>query len=611
MPVSVAVRLSLAEIRRHRHWLRVEQGALELLVPMGVEPADTLDLGQPSHADALRLARAALRPEEVAMLRATRADAEAAVRMAPWFPQARILRGGAAVALGAAAPAGAQKTAAGLADLDLAVRLAPNDAGVLADAAAALAPSIPALRPQAEGKTAEARVLDWGRRALELDPSLSDAVLAAWWEAGIPLTRALDLPGLPPGLLWRLDAQARRLASPDLRRRSLEAIRRSLADPVPPPGSAYWSDRLRAAWSRDMDRHRLRWTQEAMRHHLASGDGRALDALREARKEARRIRMEIELERGSGPGRLSDAMLRLRRRDLARRGWFDAPQTVAWARDELAAGVSAADIDDAVAEAWLGASAPPDNLPDLLARPTDLRSTPMLAGLAEAWRFERARSPAEAADRLERLLAEGTVPPRFHPRVGLWLARLHEAAGRPERRNAVLFAAAETDPRHPDLLAALAEAGLAPPPESDVPGGLDLDLTYLGGRLILTRLEILGHDADEESPSIRLVWRYGGRLPADLELVVQVRNRQDALVFQRQTVLAEHDDARFQSGHPVLGAAWTRVHEIPATLIEDHVLRIHLRSASRPVPTDEGLAWIDVPLRALTGPNGSGPFGRR
>lgn len=608
-PDSSFIRRSVAETRMVLHEKRVQKAAQNLLGFPQDAAATNLFLvaGNPEHEEALRLAGLALGVEEGEMLRANYEDVNAAVRLTPWDATARLMRGGILLretALNIAAPEARER---GWRDFDLVTRLYPIHGGVLLRACFELARSVLRQGMQTDRERLTNALLDWGGRALALDPSLSDAVIDAWWTARVPLARVLAVPDVPVAVLWPMYDLFDRQGNAEEARKCLAALKQRIAATKRPEAAALWSDTTRKKWELRQAQYRVRWVYESLKHLLRSGDWAGLEAFRPEREMAWQARLDIEMARLDLAGPTSSSLRRLRLHELSGTLGLDSKWTLERCLLDLDAGLAPASIQEAIAELLFLPGEPPTGLSRLDPWRSALDSAPFLTGLLAARESEAARQWDSAVAVLSEVLDSRQAPRRFLHRVLLWQARLLQREGREAESLDALRHAARACPHDPDLAAALAEAEAAsiradaPAARTSPANAPVLEIGFMGRRLVLRRAVI------EEDPTLKgglrlnLDWRFWGALPPDLQLVVGVRNQDGRSLFRKTVVLAQETGAAFSGGLPAIGSAWRLSAVIPPRAANGRYVQIIVKSNTASLASDEGLTQLDLAMDRLPG----------
>ena len=584
-PHSSAIQRGRALVEMALHRREVEAAAARLL-PAEEEGAGgaglALDPMVPAHRRALAVAELAARVEEAAALGRALAAADAAVGWAPWDGLARLTRAQASMGMARIEGAGGEAERQGRRDLELAARLYPEDAGILADACAALS--------MAGGAEDRERLLEWGRRAMELDPTLAGTVFQAWRTAGVDTARMMEGGGQTTAVLWQLYALLDRQQRTEEARECLEAIGAAMEGEVAPASSALWTGESWKRWELRRARQRMRWTREALKHALEAGDWEAVRGMEPLRRQAihEQIRSELDADLGGAGG---DAMKRLRLREWAAQGQLPAKWVAEWAEMELDSGWTAKALQEPLAELLLMDELDEEDLGRLRERIGEMEDAPMLADLLAAKGEERRGDLAGALGRLGGWLeAGGAVSGRYAHRLWLWRAGLLARAGDGEGAEASLARAFELCPTDPDVAGADGWKG----PEAG-----ELDLRYRGGRLRLRRIWIEEPASGWPAGRLHLEFRFHGKLPADLKAHVRIRDASGAPVGRKTVGLDDVPEARYNRGAPALGSTWLWTVPLPRRAGEGDRLEIALLSGGRRVSSDERLGILGLDMARL------------
>lgn len=591
-PGSAEVRRTAAESVLVRHDRLVDRVARDLLAAENVEVAPDLplDLVDPVHERALQNAARATRVEEAAALDLALAEAERAVALAPWDSASRLLR--AEVRLRMAAGPGLRPDAQdrGRRDLLTATALYPADASVLAKACAILSNG-----PRSAGDREP--LLEWGSRALRLDPSRAWTVFDAWWRRHIGVEKMLASVELPVEILWNLYARLDRARRDDDARLCLAALEQRISAGRMPPASAWWAPLRKKQWEIQQAQYRIRIATEWLKRHLREGAWDQIRNSREARAEMRALRFQVELDKMELSGSASPALRRLRLREWADAGRLAPVWIYEWILAESEAGAPLGAVDEAVAELVLLDADPPRR-----ARLSQVR----FAGakyaranvLLEALRAEQSGRLDQADEILERALASRDVAPAAVHRVWLWQARLREEAGRLSDADAARQAAAAACPSDPDAAASPTNQERQGAAAFPLPVPV-LDLGFAGQRLRL--LQVAMEPAAEAAAESRLhlAWRFCGTLPADLRFDVRIRD-EDGHARMRKSVLVDREPgAGFHRGQPLLGSTWIWSLPVSAFAAKGTRLDVWATANRARLPADDGLAALEFDLEKL------------
>lgn len=585
--------LTRAEARMALHDQQVRQTALSVRAAAETDPADEgiLDAMNPADEEALSLARVALRVEEVERLRAALEDADAAVRLAPWEAMARLARAKILFRGSALKQFGAVAGSRGRRDVEIAVKLYPLDAGVLADACSVLA-----RRSRQPGDLED--LLDWGSRALEMDASLAWTVLDSWRVGKVPVSRILNISRLPISSLWSLytllDKQNRREDA----RRCLVALDRCLAEARPPESSSLWNASTWKRWGIQQTQYRIRLSNEWLKRHLREGDWEGLGSLAESRAQFQKDRFQVELDKMELAGTASVVLRRLRLREWEASRGLSPEWTLEWGLLELEAGMPARQLQEPMAEVILLDGMSAATLGRLRECSDALADAPFLAGLLDAKVLEAAGQADAAVSALTVLRDSGTVPARFIHRILLWQADLLRQAGKTAEAVEALREAAMACPSDPDVEAALEQCGEVPV-SGLTHGGPDLDIGFRGGQLRL-RHACLEGDADETNGfALHLVWRFRGGLPPDLKMEVRVRGGEGRLLARKALSVDKEVSARFNRGNPPVGSQWTWTIPLPPSAESGKQVEVFLMAAEKRLVSDEGLGVVELSMPKL------------
>ena len=588
-PRATAFRQTAAKWGLGRHDQLVDRVARDLLPAENVETSDEplLDPADPVHEQARRNAAIATRAEEAAALETALAEAKQAVALAPWDSAARLLRAEVYLRLAAVPGMDSKANDLGLRDLNLVAALYPANAHVLAEACAVLA--------RGPGMTGDrSRLLDWGTRALRMDPSRAWTVFDAWWRRRIGVQRILDSVELPVEILWNMYVRLDRAQRQPEARQCLIALEKRVGGESLPPAASWWAPLRRKQWNIQQGQYRIRIATEWLRRHLREGEWDRIQASRETRAAMRSLRFQIEMDKMELAGSASPALRRLRLREWAAAGRLTPDWTCEWILAESEAGVPSRDLEPAIAD-WILLS-DETRLRERLAavRLPDVERTAART-LLDALRAELAGEFEQAESILADALSAGRFSVRYVHRIWLWRARLLGAAGRSDEAAASLSEAVAACPTDPDLAAARTTMAGGVPPEP--PPSLDLD--FAGRRLRLLHAALEDADPASGESRLRLVWRFGGILPPDLRIDLRVRDADGHARLRKGVVLEKESAARFNRGEPRLGATWTWDVPISAFAAKGTMLDVWVTAGQRRVPADDGLAVLEFNLNKL------------
>ena len=592
-PGAPGLRRTSAEARLALHGKRSQATALSLLPSDGGNsaagaPVDPMD---PAFNRALGLASVALRVEEAEMLRAALADADAAVRLAPWDAGGRLVRGSILLRGASLKQFGPDAETRGRRELELAVGLYPMDAGVLAGACSSLSCS-------ANSDRDKEILLDWGSRALALDASLAWTVLDAWWTGHVRAARVLELPQLPVAVLWNLYARLDQSNRTQDARRCLVALERRLETDQPPEASSLWTPSMWRRWNLRQSQYRIRLASEWLKRNLKEGNWEGVAASAASRARARHDRFQVELDKMELSGTASAVLRRLRLREWAATGGLSPDWTLEWVLLELEASTPIQRIQESLAEMILMDGLDVESLGRLRACRPALTESPLLTSLLAAQEAESSGRPEEAIAMLAPLLETGRVPSRLVHRVWIWRSRLLHRIGDDQAATEALNEAARICPSDPDGKAAL--AGIADKPGSDWAHATpELDLGFAGGRLLLKQAFLDTGKGPSPETRLHLLWRFQGGLPPDLQMGIHVRDEDGHVRARGSAAVDQEEAAKFNRGHPSIGSTWTWTVPLSSFAAKGRMVEVRLRSAGKTLPSDDGLAVLELNLEKL------------
>ncbi len=582
-----------AEVRMALHELRVEKAARSWLASSESDRDsqtawDPLD---PAVRQAREVGAVALRIEEVEMLKEAQVAAEAAVASAPWESSARLVLARVLFRRATLPTTESEAGIRGRQELELVTTLYPADAGVLAEACSILALARRAVDRQ--------RLLDWGCRALALDPSRADLVLNAWRTSGVSMEQVLQSIRLPGRVLWQLYALLDREQRRREARQCLAVLERTLAEEGPPPESDLWVPAAWNRWQLHQARSRLRWTKESLKHALRAGDWNAVRTLAASRVQTLDEVISAELDT-DWSGDASLAMRRLHLREWAAQGRLPPKWVVEWAAMELQAGLSAKSVQDPLLELFCLNQVDDREVQRLSAFRRDLTEVPWLVACLDAKEAEQAGRPAEAASILEAQRGAGlSLPHRFTHRLWLWHYQLLRQAGQSKGAEEALARAVEWCPSDPDVIAAAFPNDGAAPDTPSPSKAAGLDIRYKGGRLRLAAVWMEPSAGQSQEATLHLDWRFMGLLPPDLKLLVRLRDEKRRFLLRQSIEVDGVLAAHFNRGAPPLGSQWRATFALPPLAAAANRLEIIWSSASRSFPTDEGLSFLELDMESL------------
>jgi O-antigen ligase len=593
-PGSSRLRRTSAEMRLALHDRRVEAAARAMLAADGEAMAidAPLDPTHPAHERALKLAGLALRVEEVDMLRTALSEANAAVRLAPWDAGARLVRGNVLLRGALLNQLGPDAETRGRRDLALAVALYPMDAGVLAEACSFLSRG-------ANSDRDRETLLDWGSRALALDASLAGTVLNAWWTGRVRVARVVELPRLPEAVLWNLYDRLDRLNRAQEARQCLVALERRLETGPPPDASAMRIPYRWKKWNIQQSQHRIRLAGEWLKRNLREGNWEEVEASAALRAKARHDRFQVELDKMELSGTASQILRRLRLREWAATGRLAPDWTLEWILMELEAGMPVWKIQEPLAEMILLDEIGAASIERLMACRPALAESPLLTALLNVLEFEASGQSENAIEALATAMEAGPVPAGLVHRAWLWRARLLRKVGRESEAEDAVHAAAEACPSDPDVASAL--AGLGAGAENNFAEGLpNLDLGYVGGRLLLQRVRLELSESQTQESQLHLLWRFRRGLPPDLRMDLQIRDGDGHVRARKSVVVDQERDAQFNRGNPASGSTWTWTVPISPFAAKGRMVEVRLLSAGKLLPSDDGLVVVELNLSRLS-----------
>ena len=572
---------------------RIQQAARSIVAASeeDVSTEWSMDALLPAQEAAIRLAGLALRVEEKEMVQTALKEANAAVRLAPWDAMARLIRSKVWFRGYSRKIFDVEVSTLARNELELVTSLYPRDAGVLADACLALSLG------ERNAKNMD-DLLNWGRRALEIDSTLALTVLRAWRMARIPVSRMLDIPQLPFSFLWSLYAGLQKQHLDEEAGACLLALENCLEKEQPPESSTLWTTALWKHWNIQQAQYRLQIATERIKRCLRTGDWEGLRALPETRATVRRDRFQIEWDR-MGLSETSSAVLRrLRLREWDTKYGLLPEWLLECRLLELEAGMSAKWMQEPLAEVILMDGISSENLKRLAECRRTMGEATFLEYVMDAKTAESTGKTAEALRLLDFLQNREMIPPRFFHRMWLWRANLLEQDGQMNAAREAVQKAALACPSDPDVVEAMERLGGAPLNEwKDVVPTLDIG--FKGERLLLKQVYLERKQEEGEGLQLHLVWRLRGGLPPDLKMEVRIRGPEGQLFMRKNTRVDQEVSANFNRGNPIPGALWTWTVPVPPKAEDGQRVEMLLLSEDKLLTSDEGLSVLELYLKKL------------
>ena len=572
---------------------RIQQAARDILATSEEDVPEVLPMDAllPAQEAALRQAGVALRLEEKKMIAVALEEANEAVRLSPWNAMARLLRsnvlfrGMSRKLLDEDAGIRARN------DLELVTSLYPLDAGVLADACLALSLG-------EHTSTNRYELLKWGRRALEIDSSLSLTVLRAWQTAQIPVSLLLEIRPLPISFLWSFYSSLQKQNRDEEAGQCLRVLEKSIETERPPEASILWPPALWKKWNRQQARYRLQIAQERIKRCLRAGEWEKLSTLEETPVELRRNRFRVEWERMDMDETSSPVLRRLRLREWESAHGLLPEWRLEWNLLELEAGMPARWMQDSLVEEILMSGISPENQKRLMACRGTMVDARFLEQVLEAKNSESAGTTAEASARVEALLENELVPPRYFHRIWLWLALLLEKEGQTSGAVEAIQKAALACPSDPDVREAMNRLGCDSRDKLKdlVP---KLDFGFRGEKCTLKTAYFTRETEDHDVLHLNLIWRFRGGLPSDLAMEVRIRGQEGRILMRRNTGVDQETSASFNRGNPIPGSLWTWTVPVPPAAEDGRRVEILLSSEGKPMVSDEGLSVLELNMEKL------------
>ena len=593
VPRFSKIHSTLAEAQLVLQDQRIQQAARSILMASGEEVPAELEMNSllPSQEAAVRLAGLALRVEEKKMLQAARKEANESVRLAPWDALARITRSKVLLRGFSEKYFVDDERICAQNDLEVATRLYPQDAGVLADACLALSFG------ERDSKGVD-DLLNWGRRALEIDSSLGMTVLRAWRRARIPTSRLLEIPDLPISFLWSLYSSLRKQNCDDEAGECLVALEKGVEREVPPASSTLWTPTFWKYWINLQSQYRIQIIVERVKRCLRLGDWEGLYTLSNSPAKLRRERFQMEWDRMNLPEASSFVLRRLHLREWELKNGLLPEWRLEYRLLELGAGMSAKWLQEPLAEVILMEGISSENLNRLLACRATMGDATFLEYVMDAKNAESTGKLSEALSLLDSLLNRERVPSRFLHRIWLWRANLLERDGQMNAAIEAVQKAALACPSDPDVVEAMERLGCAPRNELK---GMEpkLDIGFRGERLLLKYAYLEGELEGGEGLQLNLIWHFKGGLPPDLKMEVRIRGQENQVLIKRNTVLDEEETAYFNRGTPIPGSQWTWTVPISSNAVQGERVEVLLLSENKLLMSDEGLSVVEINMRKL------------
>ena len=126
-----------------------------------------------------------------------------------------------------------------------------------------------------------------------------------------------------------------------------------------------------------------------------------------------------------------------------------------------------------------------------------------------------------------------------------------------------------------------------------------LNIGYRGRRMILQDAFFDGEYPVRKGLLLKTVWRFWGSMPADLQVVVSVRDTEGEGLFQKKVTVNQEKDVEFRNGMPVVGSTWTLAIPIPSRAVHGRVVQVLLKSGDTRLATDEGLTRVELAMEKL------------
>ena len=441
-------------------------------------------------------------------------------------------------------------------------------------------------------------LLNWGKRALEIDSSLALTVLRAWRMAKIPVSRMLEIQQLPFSFLWSLYTNLQKQNRDEEAGACLLALEQCIEKAQPPESSTLWTPSLLKNWNILQAQYRLQIAAERIKRYLRAGDWERLRTLSETRAKLRRDRFQIEWDRLDLSETSSSVLRRLRLREWeTTRGLF--PEWILECRLlELESGMSAKWMQEPLVEVMLMDGISSENLKRLTDCRVTMGDAPFLENVMDAKNAESTGKPSEALSLLDSFLSREQIPSRFLHRIWIWRANLLEQAGQMNAAIEAVQKAALVCPSDPDVVEVMERLGCAPRNELK---GMEpkLDIGFRGERLMLKYAYLEEKSEGREGSRLHLVWRFRGGLPPDLQMEVRIRGQEGQLLAKKNTRVDQVESANFNRGNPIPGALWTWTVQIPPKAEDGQRVEILLFSEAKRLTSDDGLSVLELNMKQL------------
>ncbi len=528
---------------------------------------------------------------------------EQAVLLAPWNADMRASAASVAARLaereaGTADADGYRRIVARY--IDGAVRLAPYDVWVLVKTCGASAQLHNAARFAQDTEMTEyasRRLVEWGRRAVDIDPGTTSDVMAAWDEAGILTEQLESMDALPLPILREVYSYFAQQHNAAEATRVLQQLTDAYAAGTT---AATGPDRMFLArekyrwliWDGDWPAYRNALEQRRNTWHERQINALSKETAVGSADATRRIHMravdreigltvkkllvlsQLEWERGA----TNEAMILLSRA-LALGGTGNV--AIGEEIEAFKAWRNTVDTDrDHYAERWLECR--------LL--------------LADA-------QPRAAALRYTRLLEHPWLPLRFRHRIRLetvaaWLEAGETAAALAEIKETIREGVDD-----PDVLRTWIEHELGETPFRGPDGvityaserlavlqpALELGVRFMGERIELLGLTIEPYgDVRGAQTRVRTYWRFFDRVPSDLRVRIVVRADDGYAFAQRISWFSREIPDRFSAGEPRAGNVLMLNTVLPPQARAGDRLILTLHAGTRRLSSDDGLLRVEI-----------------
>jgi O-antigen ligase len=559
-----------------------------------------------SRAQAERLVYATSGSEAVDAYSASCRDLRNAVQMMPWHANAHAMLARYAADL-ASLSASVERAVAlrveAMAQAEVAVLLAPSTPVTLVRACAAA--STLARADDAGGKRARERVRTWGSHALRLSADVAEDVCVAFDRAHIPLDDLVMRPDTPLVSMARVVRLIQERGDSEQCLRVLARLEKTAI------AATAQAERLTKP-ERDVVDSLLNMAQrETDRWLLRQGDWEGYGRRGAARRQLYARLTDRRIVGEAGPQMSEDIRLRMltavnERYGLDPRGTLllasmasrlGRPAVATRLRCEVA-------LRDPTVPLVLGTKAE-EALSCVDVEDVGFR-------LLSARRMLDSGRYLDAMVYLQTLSAEDRLPTTMTHRLSMLLARCADmTTDHVDSPDTFLQEALELCPSDRDVLNAVVDAGMGTQAVVLVEGVLrspqdilatqevacEVRMQFLGGRVELLGFSLVEGEGLNGAPTLRMVWRFFGQVPAGLSAMVRCMDADGDHMFARRCGFAKQHAEVFRGGDPCIGSTVVSTVAIPPTELTSPRLLVGLMlptSGWRWLPDASGLNFAEV-----------------